>query len=58
LEIRGKLIKKGGKYLTLSQEKYNSSNPEALLLPKSESIGGFPLKGGKKSHPSVYIGAQ
>jgi hypothetical protein len=51
LEIRGKLIKKGGKHLTLPGKISFSVTLDQiqrfLFFSKIESIGGFPLKGEK-----------
>jgi hypothetical protein len=51
LEIRGNLIKKGGKYLTLPGKISFSVTLDQIIVffifSKIESFGGFPLKGGK-----------
>jgi hypothetical protein len=50
LEIRGILIKKGGKYLTLPGKisfSVTLDQIQVLIFSKIESNGGFPLKGGK-----------
>jgi hypothetical protein len=50
LEIRGKLIKKGGKYLTLPGKisiSVSLNQIQVFIFSTIESTGGFPMKGGK-----------